>query len=107
MGKPSRDKGARGELEVLELLRSHGWDRCTRNFASGATGNGDIARGPQGVHLEIKRVERFSIRQTWKQASTEAGTDLPVILTRWNQGPWLAVVEADELLTLLRMREVS
>lgn len=36
MTRASRDKGAAGELEVLELIHAHGWPRATRNFASGA-----------------------------------------------------------------------
>lgn len=32
---------------------------------------------------------------------------VPVVATRWNGGPWLAVVELDELLALLELRERS
>lgn len=55
MSTRSRRKGARGELEVLELLRAHGWTRAHRNFASGSAGGGDVTAGPAGVVLEIKR----------------------------------------------------
>jgi hypothetical protein len=30
---------------------------------------------------------------------------MPVLATRWDRGPWLAVVELDELLALLELRE--
>jgi hypothetical protein len=99
-----RNKGARGELEVLELVRAR-WPRATRNFASGAAGNGDIARGPEGVSFECKRTERLRLRDAWRQAVQAAGTDLPVVATRWNRGPWLAVLELDELLALLELKE--
>lgn len=79
MSVRERNKGARGELEVLELVRAR-WPRATRNFASGAAGNGDIAHGPEGVCLEV-------------------------VATRWDRGPWLAVLELDELLDLLELRE--
>ncbi len=36
MSAGSRRKGARGELEVLELLQAHGWTRAHRNFGSGS-----------------------------------------------------------------------
>jgi Holliday junction resolvase len=101
-----RNKGARGELEVLELVRVR-WPRATRNFASGAAGNGDIAHGPEGVVIECKRTERLRLRDAWAQAveAAEPAGALPVVATRWNRGPWLAVVELDELLALLALRE--
>ena len=112
-GRRSRDKGARGELEVLELVRVH-WPRATRNFASGAAGNSDIAHGPADVLLEAKRTERLRIRDAWAQvdlAATIAGPGtLPVLATRWNgtphdPAPWLAILELEELLELLHLRE--
>jgi Holliday junction resolvase len=104
-----RRKGASGELELVELLRAHGWPRATRNFASGAAGNGDIAHGPIGVLIEAKRTERFRLRDAWAQASSDAERAglMPVVATRWSRGPWLAVVELPELLRLLRLREAT
>ena len=109
MGARERDKGARGENEVLELVRALGWPRATRNFASGAGGNSDIAHGPGDVVIEIKRTERLRLRQAWAQVeadATAAGPGImPVIATRWNGGHWLAILELDELLHLLALRE--
>lgn len=109
MGRASRDKGARGELEVIDLLRTSGWPHAHRNFDSGSAGGGDIARGPAGVALEVKRTERFALREAWKQATEDAQNrgDIPVVMHRWNQGPWLAVLPADELLALLALRELT
>lgn len=106
MSARERNKGARGELEVVEILRAR-WPSVTRNFASGAAGNGDLANGPAGVLFEVKRTERFQIRQAWAQASADADRAglLPVVATRWNGGQWLAVSELDELLELLAVRE--
>lgn len=107
MSASQRRRGARGELEVLELVRAR-WPRATRNFASGAAGNGDVAHGPDGVIIECKRTNKFSIRAAWKQASDDAakaGGLTPVVATRWDHGEWLAVVELDELLALLDLRE--
>jgi hypothetical protein len=115
-GRTSQRKGSGGELEVIELVRAAGWDRATRNFASGAAGNGDIAHGPADVVLEIKRTERLRLRESWRQAEAAAWAAgpgvLPVLATRWNGGrsgtpPWLAITELDELLALLRLRETA
>jgi len=105
----SRRKGANAELEVIDLLRAAGWTHAHRNFGSGSAGGGDIARGPQGCALEVKRTEAFRLRDAWRQVNEDAipRGDMPVVLHRWNGGPWLAIVEADELLELLRMREMA
>jgi hypothetical protein len=107
-GAGQRDKGASGELEVVELVRIF-WPRATRNFASGAAGNSDIAHGPADVLLEVKRTERLRLRESWRQVERDAWAAgpgiLPVLATRWNRGPWLAVTELDELLALLALRE--
>ena len=114
-GRASRDKGARGENEVLELVRVH-WPRATRNFASGAAGNSDIAHGPADVLIEAKRTERLRLRESWRQVERDAWAAgpgiLPVLATRWSGGrsgtpPWLAITELDELLALLRLRETA
>jgi Holliday junction resolvase len=108
MSASQRRRGARGELEVLELVRAR-WPRATRNFASGAAGNGDIAAGPAGILIECKRTNRFAIRAAWKQASDDAAAagTTPIVATRWDRGPWLAVIELDELLALIELRERS
>jgi len=102
-----RSKGARGENEVCQIIRACGWSRAHRNFASGAQGGGDIARGPEGVWIECKRTERLRLRTVWRQLEKDAAAvgDMPVLATRWNGGRWLAVVELDELLELLALRE--
>lgn len=107
MSKTSRDKGARGELEVIDLLHAAGWKHAHRNFDSGSAGGGDIARGPAGVALEVKRTESLRLREAWQQANEDADTrgDIPVVMHRWNGGQWIAFLPADELLALLALRE--
>ena len=112
-GRRSRDKGAAGELEVLQLVREW-WPRATRNFASGAAGNSDIANGPAHTVIESKRTERLRLRDAWRQVAADAqaagvGT-LPILATRWSGNryempPWLAITELEELLSLIALRE--
>jgi hypothetical protein len=109
-GKRSRDKGARGELEVVELVRAAGWINATRNFDSGSAGNGDVAFGPAATLIESKFTDSFALRQCWTQATTDANHAgvgiLPIVAHRWTrQTTWLAITELEELLALLWMRE--
>lgn len=106
-GLASRRKGAAGELEVVALLHAHGWPRAHRNFASGAAGHGDIAHGPQGVVLEVKRhAGRLDLPAAVRQAEAAAGPhDLPVVCHRRDGGQWQATLPLTELLDLLAWRE--
>lgn len=111
MGRMSRDKGSKGEREVVALVQAAGWTAATRNFASGGAGNGDIAFGPAATLIESKFTDNFALRKTWIQASTDAAHAgpgvLPVVAHRWSRGPWLAITELEELLALLRLRETA
>jgi Holliday junction resolvase len=101
-----RAKGARGELEVVGLLQAAGWPLARRTHDGREQARrGDIANGPEGVHLEVKRTERASVWRWWEQATADAGSATPIVAFRRSRSDWLAVVELDELLALLALRE--
>jgi hypothetical protein len=117
MSARERNKGARGEREVLELVQVY-WPNARRNFGSGCAGGSDIAHGPADVLIESKRTERLRLREAWRQVEADAKRttmrsgipSLPVLATRWNgtaaePSEWLAVLPLDELLALLALRE--
>jgi len=97
-GRRSQSKGGRGERELVELAKSAGFHHARRNFASGAVGGGDVT-GITGLHVEVKRTERFRLWDAWAQATGDcpSGFD-PVVFTRRNGSAWLAVVDADVFL---------
>ena len=103
----SRAKGKASELEVVHILRDHGWLEARRTSDGNAQlGRGDIANGPQATHLEVKRRETLDVVGWWRQADTEAAKGcLPVVAFRRSRMPWLVVLELDELLPLLKLRE--
>lgn len=105
MGRAQRDRGARFEREVAAMARDAGFaDAARTSDGRHQRTRGDIA-GVPGVSIEAKRTEAFSIRAAWAQACDQAGaTDLPVVATRWDGGPALAVLPLDELLALLKHR---
>ena len=107
----SRDKGAKGELEIAHILQEHGWPDARRTSDGREQAlRGDIARGPAGVHIEAKRTEYARPWEWWKQArrdTEESGYDI-VIPFRRSRSPWLAIVEFEPLLLpLLALRERS
>jgi len=107
MSARARRKGARGELEVLELLRAHGWTHAHRNFGSGSAGGGDVTDGPAGVVLEVKRhAGRLDLPAAIRQAEAACGPhDLPVVCRRRDGEPWRATLPLEALLDLLELRE--
>jgi len=107
MSASQRRKGARGELEVLALLHAHGWSAAHRNFGSGSRGGGDIAHGPAGTVIEVKRHGgRLDLPAAVRQAQAAAGPlDLPVVAHRRDGEEWQATLPLEDLLVLLHFRE--
>jgi hypothetical protein len=100
-GKRSRAKGARGELEIRDLLRTHGWETAHRNFMSGGAGGGDLIEAIPDIHLEVKRCETLRLPQWWRQATESARpSDTIVIAHRANMQPWLGSMALVELMCL-------
>lgn len=105
MSRAQRDRGARFEREVVSMAKDAGFtDAARTSDGRHQRTRGDVA-GVPGVSVECKRTEAFSIRAAWKQATDQASDmDLPVVVTRWDGGPALAVLEAAELFALLKHR---
>ena len=57
------------------------------------------------MHLEVKRVEKLNLRSAIAQAGADAReTEIPVVVHRWNGGPWLAILPLVDLLPLLKKK---
>ena len=98
----SRAKGKRGELEVAELLRSHGYEARRGQQYSGASGDPDVI-GLPGYHIEVKRTERFDLYGAMEQAERDARDgEIPVVFHRKSRKKWVAVIDADRLLDIIR-----
>lgn len=98
MGKPSRDKGKRGEREAAhELEKVLGVvARRGQQFAGGVD-SPDVVHSIPGVHIEVKRTEKLCLTAALEQAVADAGDQVPTILHRKNKQPWLAIVRLDDL----------
>ena len=108
MSATERRKGARGELQVVELCHAHGWPRARRNFMSGGRGGGDVIEGPPDVHIEVKWRERLNVHVAMGQAEMAARpTDIPIVAHRRNHSDWLATLPLDDVLALLELREAA
>lgn len=107
MSATERRKGAEGELEVVHALHRHGWgfaERTSRGDSQADTG--DIAHGPAGVHLEVKRQEKLSVPKAFDQCAERTNQlDVPVVIHRPSRHVWMATLPLEDLLPLLALKE--
>ena len=88
MGKASRDKGKRGELEVAHIMQSYGYDARRGQQFSGLQGDADVV-GVPGLHLEIKRVKTLRLDDAMEQSIRDAREgEIPVVIHRKDKQPW-------------------
>lgn len=115
MGKLSRSKGKRGELEVVGLIEAHGFSARRGQQHRGGSDSPDIIHDmvnlePAGttLHLEVKRRERVNLYDALDQAAEDAGEDamasggVPVVFHRRDQERWLVTLDANDFLDLVR-----
>lgn len=94
-------KGKVGEREAASFLRDQGFD-CRRGVQyCGGPDSPDVVGIPD-THVEVKRTERLSLRDAVAQAEGDCGGQPWVILHRWNNGKWLAIITAEEYCRLKR-----
>lgn len=106
MGRASRAKGARGELEFIAKHLLPWWPEARRNIDQFKDDGRDVAR-VAGIHFQIKRTETLRLWDAIHQAHDEAQNhDIPVVAFRKNREEWHCIVPADELIALLRLRDL-
>lgn len=102
MGKPSRDKGKRGEREVAKILRDHGYDSHRGVQYHGGPDSPDVV-GLPGIHIEVKRVERLDLRAAYGQSKDDAaGGDIPIVVHRKSREPWMVTLSLEDFLEIMR-----
>lgn len=99
MAVNSKQKGKRAELEVAALLRSHGYDAKRGVQYKGGQDSPDVL-GLDGVHIEVKHVERLNIHEAMAQADRDSGDNMPVVVHRRNRTPWLVTMHIEDFLRL-------
>ena len=109
MGKFSKDKGKRGELEFAHECQANGIRAYRGAQVAGKACNGTDQAAPDvitpeiPVSWEVKRTEALSIYKAMEQcvADAEEG-DLPIVSHRRNGEEWLCILRASDLLPLLK-----
>lgn len=97
----SRNKGKVGELELSEILRSHGHAARRGVQYAGSSGSPDVV-GLAGYHIECKRVEAGNLYKWLDQAIRDAdGRNTPIVCHRKNRREWVVILRLDDFLPLV------
>ena len=103
MGAKSQRKGRSGEIELVKILNDNGISAEPGQAVSfGSTP--DIV-GVDGVHAEVKRVERLNVLEAMNQAirdSKKFDDGLPTLFHRRNRSPWLVTMTLEDWLKLYK-----
>lgn len=106
----SKQKGKKGELELVNVLKKHGYINAKRSVQyCGANGDADI-QALEGIHIECKRVERLNIDEAMAQAVADAREDeKPAVFHRKNRKGWLVTMTIEDWLEMYKaaVKEVS
>jgi Holliday junction resolvase len=106
MGKPSREKGKRGERELAAKLRAMFQCDVRRGVQyRGGPDSPDVV-GLEGVHIECKRKERLNVFGALCQAAEEAPDDAkPIVCHRASRQPWLVTLALEDLPAVIVLLE--
>ena len=104
MGKiNSRDKGARFERELANILKQYGYESRRGQQFSGSNGDADVIGLPM-IHIEAKHCETMQLYKWMEQAKRDASKNgrLPAVFHRKNRAAILVTMELDDWMKIYR-----
>lgn len=105
MGKMSRDKGARYEREVAQILNDWGFEARRGRQFSGSPDSPDVHAPDFPWHIEAKRTERLNLYAAFTQAIADCGERMPAVVHRKNHSESLITLRLEDLLKVLKELE--
>jgi Holliday junction resolvase len=99
----SRDKGKRGEREIVAFYREQGFDsrRTAPLQAAGFCDAADVS-GVAGLHIEVKRQEALNIWKALEQAERDAPEGVvPSVHFRRNRSEWYVALRLEDFVRLV------
>ena len=101
----SKQKGAKGEVELAHKLKEYGYDAKRSVQYNGKDGQADVVGLPH-IHIECKRVEKLNIYDAIGQAKRDAKNgDKPAVFHRKNRCNWLVTMELDKFMEISKAYE--
>lgn len=98
----SREKGKAGEREFAKLCREQGFTTARRGQQYSGIEEKDVV-GLEGIHIEVKRVERLNIDEAMRQAIRDSKEgEIPIVAHRRNREEWKVTMRAKDWFELYR-----
>lgn len=94
----SKRKGTNGERELVNILKSYGFDcRRSQQYCGYADGSLADVIGLDGIHIEVKRVEQINIDACMEQAVRDCKDgEIPTVWHRRNRKPWYVTMRLED-----------
>jgi len=94
----SKMKGKKGELEFCQWLRDNLGVEARRGVQyKGDKDAPDVVTSVEGVHFEVKRTEKLNLYDALKQATKDAGENIPIVAHRRSREDWVFIVKAKHI----------
>lgn len=103
MGKLSREKGKRGEREVVKLFEAKGIPAHRSQQYCGKAGDADVVTALGDlIHVEVKRQEVVKVHEWLKQADADAPfASYPMVFHRRSKEGWKVTLHAEDLIDIM------
>ena len=105
IGRASKQKGARFELEIAHYLQAHGYPSVHRTAQHcGKTGDAGDVEGIAGLHIECKHVERLKLYSAYHQAVRDTDEKnngyIPIVVHKKNRETTLVSLSLDDFIKI-------
>ena len=105
IGRASKQKGTRFELEIAHYLQEHGYPNAHRTAQHcGKTGDAGDVEGVPNLHIECKHVEKLNLYNAYHQSvrdnSANNNDNIPVVIHKKDRDTTLVTMSLDDFLKI-------
>lgn len=107
-GKPkkkinSRDKGARYERHIAQVLREHGYEAERGVQHQGGKDSPDVKHNMPGIHIEAKAVEKLNLWNALAQSERDAGeNEIPIVVFKRNRSKDYVALSFEDFIEIFK-----
>ena len=106
MGKYEREKGARYERHIAQVLREYGYEAERGCQHSGGKDSPDVKHNMRGIHIEAKAVEKLNLWNALAQSENDAGADeMPIVVFKRNRSKDYVALKFTDFMELYKAWE--
>lgn len=107
IGKASKARGKRAELDLVHKLQEFGFSEARRTAQyCGKAGTSDVV-GLPGVHCECKAVQRLNIwealSQSERDSAADGNGDIPAVFFKRNRSGWYVAMPLIDFVELYKL----